>query len=373
MALNSPIREMNLAPRETRLGDDAASYVSLLTRRAAGTIIFRTGAGRIFRDLLIHWPMLEGQEAEAQRLCNRIADAVYPLVASLYAQAVEIVVTISPQPIPPPARVEAMESYVVFDSSDGFERLFFLSPEQDLPSIDLMTAKEGIVVSGRPLNYRYHTIKDDRRPYRGVHTGMFEIPERLLNTLLAKHSLTEADDQILKLVRMKLYILPDILKNYFVARDMVLTPQDQTGPFAREISTMTSLSSLPPPVRAFEHQLMAYVTDEKFSPDVRLGLRQVARSLRDMHPQALIEEAAQAEFTPVAHSELAKNAGIGARRSYDRLRKNSLNNFPKTVSSGETGKLQKTAYAQTARNSKARSFPTPSPDPYPYVPGSSAG
>jgi len=108
--------EKDFTPSESALSDDLSSYISVLAQRGRSAIIFRTGAGRIFRDLLLHWPIVINRENQAQELCQNITDVIYPLTGALFAQAVEITATISPTPIAAPANIEAMSTYLIFES-----------------------------------------------------------------------------------------------------------------------------------------------------------------------------------------------------------------------------------------------------------------
>jgi|GEM_PF-4022234 hypothetical protein len=310
-----PNGEEAFVPRESRLSDDLVSYIAALAARAPGSVTFRTGAGRIFRDLLLHWPTLEDWEIEAQALCNKIAEAVYPLTGALYAQAVEISVTISPQRVEPPAHIDTLSSFVVFDAENRVERLFFLSPHHDLPSVDLMRVSKGVEVLCRPLNYLYHTIKDDLPLFEHVRTGIFEWPKRLLDAIYEEPPFTPEETGIIDGVKAKLYELPQLMQRYRASRDTALSLQSPNAPprSTPEISTVTALSALPPPVRAFERQLMLYVTNPTLSPRLRLRFRQIAQALRAHYPQATIEEAARAELAP----PVVAPAVSGARPSFE--------------------------------------------------------
>jgi hypothetical protein len=179
-----PDPDQVFAPSEMPLDAKIVSYVSALAKCASGTSLFRTGSGRIFRDLLIHWPTLENKEQEAQEICQRISDAVYPLAAALFAQAVEISLTISSTPIPAPTQIDALSMYVVFDTKKRVERRCFLSPRRPLPAAENLGTESGIVIACIPLNYRYHTLKDDRKRTGHPRAGLFELSQRLVNEQL---------------------------------------------------------------------------------------------------------------------------------------------------------------------------------------------
>ncbi len=283
-------------PQEIPLGGGISSYISFLTQSAPSTISFRTGAGRIFRDLLIHWPTIDTWENEAQELCQRITDAVYPLTGVLFAQAVDITVTISPTPIEAPARIDAMSTYVVFDVEKNLERLFFLSPKHDLPQTEIMETSKGIVVLCRPLHYLYHTIKDDRQDLRHPLIGIFEMPERMIAALYELPDFVPRDKILLDSIKTKIKSLPKTIENDAEQREANLALPSRhlslTGPV---LAATTSLSALSPPVRALERRIMMHVMDKSLSADMRLGLRRVAQNLRAIYPQAIVVEAAHQE------------------------------------------------------------------------------
>ena len=297
----APVTEEVFAPRELPLVGDLYSYLAVLAQRAPGKIAFRTGAGRIFRDLLIHWPTLDDWEDEAQELCQRITDAVYPLTGALYAQAIEMAITISPTPILPPTHIDALSTYVLFDVQDKFERHYFLSPEKPLPPADALSVTKGIAILCRPLNYRYHTIKDDRGRTGHPHAGIFELSERLINELYGLADYTPRDGTLVNKVKTDLHQLPKLLAQNEASRDANLSLETHhLTPIAPEIARVTSLSGLPAPVRALERRLMSYVTDKSVSPTLRVGFRRIAQSLRQLYPQTTISEAAHAETAPPA-------------------------------------------------------------------------
>jgi hypothetical protein len=309
-----PQEEQVFAPRIFPLGDDMSSYIAVLAQRASGTISFRTGAGRIFRDLLVHWPTLHDWESEAQELCQRIADAVFPLVGALYAQAVELTATISWTPIEPPQRVDALSTYIVFDAKKTIERQCYLSPQHALPEAEMLAADRGVVVLCRPLHYRYHTIKDDRRRIGHPRAGLFEISQRLINEMLAQPDFVPRETRILSQVKTQVRALPKAIERAEGPRNITVAAQPvrQQPHAASTITTTTSLSALPLPVRALEHRLISYITDKSLSPELRVGLREVAQKLRAMYPQAVLEEAARHETVAPASRPLVRPSANAA-------------------------------------------------------------
>jgi hypothetical protein len=343
-----------LTPMEYKIGADLSAYLDVLAQQVPGVFTFRTGSGRIFRDLLIHWPVLGqalGQAAgptlgtartsargrtlrrptreptaeptpkppptdwedEAQELCHRITDAIYPLAGALYAQAVEISVNISFTPVLPPEHVDALSVYVAFDAKKATERHAFLSPHAPslsalgppahqpsvpLPSgarppTALLPLTRGVAVLCRPLNYRYHTIKDDRKKIGHPHAGIFELSQRLLNELDEQPPFVPRDKIAIDKVKARIYELPRKLEQFELqhAPDIAL-------PTALVTARQTSLSALPLPVQTLERHLMAHVTDVTLSPRLRGYLRQVAQKIRAAFPYVVIEEAAHEEVTP---------------------------------------------------------------------------
>ncbi|MDD4617324.1 MAG: hypothetical protein PHW76_09530, partial [Alphaproteobacteria bacterium] len=288
----APYPEEVFAPREAPIANDLADYIAELVERAPGKIIFRTGAGRVERDLLLHWPIIRGGEDEAQRLCKKISEAVFPLLGSLYAQGVELSVLISNDGLEPPRHVEAMATWVVFDAAERLERTMFLSPRRDVPPSNALRAARGVAVHSTPLNYRYHTLKDDRSRKQHTHVGIYELPERLIAEMYEEPPyvpLSAEQKKILDVVKAKVYELRQTVPRWEEKVEKVPS---------QPIPTVTALSALPPPVRALEHQVMGYAMDKELSPDFRMGLRRVAQSLRQPFPQASIEEAARLETAP---------------------------------------------------------------------------
>jgi hypothetical protein len=288
------------AQHESALDGALSAYIAELTHRVPETIFFRTGAGRIFRDLLLHWPAVEGWEDEAQSLCQRITDAVYPLTESLFAQAVEMAVTISSMPIEAPAHIEAMSTYVVFDTEEHLERQCFLSPQHPVPQAEMLHLQKGVVVLCRPLHYRYHTISDDRKRIVAPGVGMYELVERQINAL---YDLPEGNlnKPLIDSLKTDIHSLPQTMERYEEERQVNLAvPNRHLSLVIPAIAAISSLSALPAPVRALEHRLMTPVVDSSLPPELRMGLRQIAQNLRALYPQTEVEEAAHQETAPRA-------------------------------------------------------------------------
>lgn len=375
MAGKISTRDEPFAPREVRLTNALASYVSTLADRAPGTISFRTGGGRLLRDLLLHWPVLDGLEAQAQELCRKITEAVYPLVANVFAQGVDISITISSQSVDPPAHIDALSTYVLFDGEKGVERVFFLSPDHELPEARLMRARKGIEVLSRPLNYMYHKLRDDNAPRAEVRIGIFELPKRMLDELFVKFRYDKPAFDVIKTLLGLFAPLSSAMMTYYMTRSLQLAVQTASD----VAKPVIGLFGLPPPLWSFENRLMGYVMDDSLNPELRLGLRRVAQTLRGSFPAALIDEAARAETQPHAHpsrkdllsSSVRLNQELTARRKYA-----SLNNAP--VNAGESGKLQnvaarasmvtaephKPAITLPRRHIQTWQFLPPSPEPF---------
>ncbi len=288
----APYTEDVFTPREVRITNELADYIVELTERAPGKIMFRTGAGRVERDLLLHWPIIENREIEAQLLVKKIAEAVFPLLGTLYAQGVELVVIISQDGIEPPKHVEKLSSYVIFDPIQMVERTMFLSPQHDIPPSNALRAGRGIAVQSTPINYRYHTLKDDRIRKAHIRVGMFELPQRMINEMYEQPPYIAKERRILDAINAKVSGMPRTLERYEQSREANL--QGISGP-QQKLPAQTALSALPPPVRALERQIMANAMDTSLSSDFRMGLRRVAQSIRGVYPQASIEEAARFE------------------------------------------------------------------------------
>ena len=311
--MNPPINEETFAASEYPL-DGLFSYVAVLMQRAPGGISFRTGSGRIFRDLLLHWPALDGWEDEAQELCQRIADAAYPLASALYAQAVEFNITISGGPILPPSRIDAMVSYIVFDADKRVERRIFFSPKNKATDAHLMVAYRGIVVLCRPLNYRYHTIKDDRGRGRGAGADAFGYTEKLINQMLDAPDFVPREQRILSTIKAEVKALPQTLEHAANAQTANLSKETHHIPQeAPLLAAVTSISALPAPIRALERRLFASITDKSLSVDLRLGLRRVAQSLREHSPQVVLEEAARRETVPLVLKAATPALGLNSQ------------------------------------------------------------
>jgi len=346
------------AAREIPLGGDLHAYVAVVSRRAPGTIAFRTGAGRLLRDLLLHWPMVEDWEVEAQELCQRITDAVYPLVGELYAQAVEIAVTISPTPILAPEKIDAMSTCVVFDTEKRIERTLFLSPERPLPAADLMGAKKGIVALCKPLHYRYHAIKDDRKQIGRPHIGMFELPQRLINELYEKPDFVPREHAIIGALMTKIQELPQKILGDAALSDVNLTLQQQADQTSSRplpvIPAISSLSILPPAILYLERILLSYIMDPSLSPELRFRLRYISQIMRSLYPRALIEEAARSETArPALKVAPQVRPAVSATPVLEQATAVIPKGFPKAVPVAPVGKLGKTVNMKSAQTPHA--------------------
>jgi hypothetical protein len=300
MSSSFPNEQEVFPPRELALEGDLFSYIAVLTQRVPETLVFRTGSGRIFRDLLLHWPALEEWEEEAQDFCQHITDTVYPLTASLYAQAVEMTVVISSMPIEAPNHVDAMSTYLVFDLKSRIERHLFLSPHKPLPTKKIMSVPRGIAVFCRPLHYRYHTIKDDRKRGAHAHAGIFQLTERLINELYGLPNFDLPARDVMEQLKKKANALRLGVVRGEDARLAKMAKENDHELAVPPIVSVTSLSALPPAIRAFEGALLRQVTNKNLPPDFRLKLRQIAQILRTSSAPAMIEEAARTQTTPVA-------------------------------------------------------------------------
>jgi len=142
--------------------DDSLAYLRMLVVKYPGVIEFKTGAGHLFFDLIKHIPPIHGFDEERRELCHLIEEHIYPLAASLYAQAVDITVTVSPHDLMPPRHVDALSSFTAFDSVSGLLHHGFLSPHHEPPDFADLSIASGMTIECRPLNYHYHQLFDDR-------------------------------------------------------------------------------------------------------------------------------------------------------------------------------------------------------------------
>lgn len=166
------------AIHENKLGDER-EYLRLATRDYAGFSSFRTGAGRIVRELAKCLPNLPGYSAGRAELCRKIAESVYPLAARLLAQAVEITLSLSPEPQSFPTSPTTMMMAAGFDIAQGNMLYAFVPPNrrrwaniprQKEPAI----IASGLLVTCRPLRYRYHAIKDSRKRWKHIKSDIFK-------------------------------------------------------------------------------------------------------------------------------------------------------------------------------------------------------
>jgi len=364
MSLLVSPEDSSLALREIPLSDRLSSYITTLTQSASGTFVFRTGAGRILCDLLLHWPTLDKWEPEAQELCQRITDAVYPLVSATFARGVEITATIASTPIHPPDRVDAMSTYVLFNPASHIERQCFLSPRHALPSAQIMSVPQGVVILCRPLHYRYHTIKDDRKRIGHPHTGIFELCQRLINELYERPLFVPREKLFIDTLKTKIHDLVKMSAQADAARTAYQSPPKteasrttrQPPPKPEPLSasqaiwTASRMSSIPAVAQALIRLLMLYVMNKGFSPDLKLELRRIAQSLRALYPLGLIENAARAE-TMSPHINPSTHTVHSFRRADLKIAEQAVYNrapFPKAIPDTRTGALNKTIFPQPA-------------------------
>lgn len=294
------------APRDMPMDGRMRDYIAALVDQAAGTIVFRTGAGRMLEDLLLHWPLMEQRESEAQELCARIIDAVYPLTGELHAQGVEISVTISPAPVEAPEQVRAFSTCVIFDIVKKIERVIFLSPEQGLPDTGILRMEKGVVAMCSPLQYMYHTLSDDRAHTDRPHIGIFELPKRMIDELYEQPDFVPHEKAVLEMLRTIIHEMPKRIELGEAERRATEAaakpPQTAVRP-PPVIPPFLSLIGLPSAVLHLERLLLSYIMDPAMSLELRFRLRYISQIVRALYPRALIEEAAQAEtgraaFTP---------------------------------------------------------------------------
>ena len=294
------------APQEFPLGEKLSAYVTALTQSASGTLVFRTGSGRILRDLLLHWPTLDDWEAEAQELCERVVDAIYPLAGSTFARGVEVTAMISSTRIDPPDRVDSMSTYVVFDPENHIERHCFLSPRHALPPASALSTPQGIVILCRPLFYRYHTMKDDRKKVGHPRVGIFELSQRQINELYERPDFITSDKVVLGNVKTKIAALAKIVQQNEDSRKITAraeqqkaTAQARSAPeplsTALLVNAAIGIYALPSAARGLLRLLMLYVMNKGYSAEVRLNLRKIAQSIRMLYPRELIDEVARCE------------------------------------------------------------------------------
>jgi hypothetical protein len=330
------------------------TYVVVLTQRASGAINFRTGTGRIFRDLLVHWPTLEDWEEEAQELCQKIADAVYPLASALYAQGVEINITISPTPLPAPTQIEAMATYLLFDTEQKIERHSFLSPHHSLPQTSLLALSKGITVLCRPLNLHYHEVEDDKSLAQHTYAGIFELPQRIINEIYEQSDYIPREQQIIATLKTQIATLPLILETAdAAARETVPPPTKKLGPdfaITSEKLNTISLWVLPPALRDLERRLVAYMTDKNISATLRYDLRRLAQVFRTLYPMVMLIQAGRYDTEPVVvPTQEPTDIGL-EKRAADSLTNPAYRHFPKAAMAASVGKLDKVANADIGQN-----------------------
>ncbi len=366
-------------PREYPLGGMLSSYIKALTKNAGGTFVFRTGSGRILRDLLLHWPVLNGWEPEAEELCQRVLDAVYPLVGATFARGVEIMATISPTSIDPPDRVDAMSTYVLFDPEKRIERLCFLSPHHALPPAQMLSTPQGVAIVCRPLFYLYHTIHDDKKKIAHPRPGVFELSQRLINELYERPDFVPREKLLLERLKTKIHTLAkraeqaevtrltyQALPRTEAARTTLQQHKAEPVPLPLLLRAV-GLSSQPNAARGLVRLLMMYVMNKGYTPELRQELRRIAQSIRMLYPREIIDEAARNEtmsphINPSHHTVHSfhmadlKNAELAFNKR-QQTPSNKLSTRPET------------AYQASLRRSALRTkLSTPSPTPFPQAP-----
>lgn len=165
------------ALREQKLGDEA-EYLRLATREYAGSTTFRTGTGHIYYELMDQLPRIAEQEKNRVLLSHRIEQAIYPLAARLLAQAVEITLNFSPAPQDFPTAPRTMLTATGFDIGQKKIIHAFIPPKrQRWGSVNRpkepVTIASGLLVTCRPLRYRYHALKDTRKKWKHIKSNIF--------------------------------------------------------------------------------------------------------------------------------------------------------------------------------------------------------
>jgi hypothetical protein len=174
----------------------------------------------------------------------------------------------------------------------------------------------------RPLNYNYHTLKDDRDRTDHPSQGIFELAQSQINALYENPAFIERDLRIVELVKKGLQFLPE---NAIRAAAVL-------GAYRPAPHNADSMSGLPQQIRTLERNLMNYATDKSLSPDLRAGMRQVAQTLRGHSPQATFAES--------AHLETAKHA-VKTPDAAKITRSADYHLLPKATPVGSMGRLDK--------------------------------
>ncbi len=350
------------ALHETKLGEALCSYIDALTKQAPESFVFRTGAGRMLRDLMLHWPILDGLENEALELCNRAVEALYPLVASLFARGVEISVTISPTRIAPPDRVDATASYILFDPIHNVERHCVLTPDHAM-SHSALSVPQGIVIMCKPLQHYYHTIKDTRRRTAHPMAGIFEFPERMIDELCNLGPFVPHEKKILAELKYKIHemakraeaseVLPEVKRSEPHKGYLQLRPTDPVtvAMLSRSVNKLAGSGLI---AQSIIRLLMFHALQAGHSELLRWGVRRTAKEFRNLYPQFFVEEAAYTETTS-RHAQPHHATGVSvstapSARELDRaahaLSDRLTPSLPKSASPSSTGSLNKAALTQ---------------------------
>lgn len=162
---------------ETPLGAEEV-YLRLLDELQPAPVEFNIGAGRIFYGIQQHLPDFDGMNAEKAILTNAIADAVYPLAAYLYAQAVSLkLFMLNGTSAVDWSQHKAFASCTIFDL-DRHSRIHYALTPDDPDITKKISAHHGLAVICEPLSYNYHRMKDDRRRFAKVKQNIWEWTER---------------------------------------------------------------------------------------------------------------------------------------------------------------------------------------------------
>ena len=241
-----------------------------------------------------------------------------------------------------------MSTYVLFDPKNRIERHCFLSPRHALPPAHVLSLSSGVVILCRPLFYRYHTIKDDRKRAGHPSTGIFELSERMIKALLSLPDFVPREKLLLSRLVTKIHeiakiaerVEPQLPAKTETPRATPLPPPrpEPLAP-AQIIRTADGLSSSPAMAAALIRLLMLYVMNKGFSSDLRLELRKIAQSLRALYPLAFIENAARGETmsphinpsTHTVHSFRRSDLKNAQQATYNKQKTQPAANFPKSI------------------------------------------
>ncbi len=140
------------------------TYLLSLTKENPATIHFSTSAGHINDDLRLHVPAPDGADNFRNVFCGWLTQNIYPLVAHLHAQAVEIGFAFAPPAQLPPSMLEP-ESVCLYITLDIGRSLISVShlvagqttpPELDIP------VENGVTILAQPRHYQYSVTTMDR-------------------------------------------------------------------------------------------------------------------------------------------------------------------------------------------------------------------